>query len=210
MITHGTRPGRRAGPVPRTRRIADPLAENNVVATFCVIGTYVTENPSLIRRMISDGHDVANHTMTHPDLSQCDPCQIQWEFAETSRRIATAAPGAHVGRLRPPYGIWTEAAQRISREYGLQPLGWTVDPRDWSRPGIESIMRTVRDQLWPGGIILLHDGCPPAEMPETGVIGIRDQTVTALRFLIPELRSQGFAFDLPFPPTTPGSTPDPT
>ncbi|MGY8663548.1 polysaccharide deacetylase family protein, partial [Bradyrhizobium sp. UFLA05-109] len=92
-----------------TPDILDVLAEYRAPATFCVIGTYAANEPKLIRRMIAEGHEVANHTMTHPDLSRCEPDEVQCEIVTASSAIRSACPQASVRRVRAPYGIWTEA-----------------------------------------------------------------------------------------------------
>ncbi|WP_439373328.1 chitooligosaccharide deacetylase NodB [Bradyrhizobium sp. DASA03120] len=182
------------GPNPYcTPEILDVLAEYRAPATFCVLGTYAANEPRLIRRMIAEGHEVANHTMTHPDLSRCEPDQVLHEIQTASRVIRCACPQAMVRRVRAPYGIWTEEVLAISAKAGLAALHWSVDPRDWSCPGVDAIVDAVLAAVRPGAIVLLHDGCPPDELGGDNHAGLRSQTVKALYRLIPALRDRGFA-----------------
>ncbi|EHK52329.1 chitooligosaccharide deacetylase NodB [Allomesorhizobium alhagi] len=181
------------GPNPLfTPEILDVLAEQRVPATFFVIGAYAADQPKLIRRMIAEGHEVGNHTMTHPDLSKCGFGEVQREIYETNKAIMTACPQASVRYIRAPYGAWSEDVFTASEIAGLAALHWSVDPRDWSRPGVDAIVDTVLASVRPGAIALLHDGCPPDELTQCTDAGLRDQTVTALSRLISALHDRGF------------------
>ncbi|WP_027513945.1 polysaccharide deacetylase family protein, partial [Rhizobium sullae] len=97
------------GPNPfSTPQILDVLAEHRVPATFFVIGAYAKEQPELIRRIVAEGHEVANHTMTHPDLSTCGLHEVEREIIEANKAILSACPEAAVRHIRAPYGAWTE------------------------------------------------------------------------------------------------------
>ncbi|ACL58908.1 chitooligosaccharide deacetylase NodB [Methylobacterium nodulans] len=181
------------GPNPRcTPDILDVLAEHRVPATFCVIGAYAANEPELIQRMIAEGHEVANHTMTHPDLSRSESGEIQREILWANRVIRMTCPQALLRHMRAPYGSWTEEVLTTAARAGLAALHWSVDPRDWSRPGVDAIVDAVLSSVRPGAIVLLHDGCPPSELAPCTHAGLRDQTVVALARLIPELHSRGF------------------
>ncbi|MCH4561226.1 MULTISPECIES: chitooligosaccharide deacetylase NodB [Mesorhizobium] len=169
-----------------TPEVLDLLAQHRVPATFFVIGAEAVDQPELIRRMIADGHEVANHTMTHPDLFECELGEVECEIAGASRAIRLACPEATVRHFRAPYGSWTEEVLATSASAGLAALHWSVDPRDWSRPGADSIVDAVLAGLRPGAIVLLHDGC------ERNHTEPRDQTITALSHLIPSLHDRGF------------------
>ncbi|MHB0790207.1 chitooligosaccharide deacetylase NodB [Bradyrhizobium sp. 5.13L] len=181
------------GPDPRwTASILDVLAEHAVPATFFVIGACAAAHPELIQRMITEGHEVGNHTMTHPDLSRCEPAEVQHEIQSASDVIRAVCPEASLRHMRAPYGIWTDQVRAMSTKAGLIPLHWSVDPRDWSRPGVAAIVDAVLASVGPGAVVLLHDGCPPVEREQAIDCG-RDQTLEALSRLIPALGEQGFA-----------------
>ncbi|NOJ50234.1 chitooligosaccharide deacetylase NodB [Bradyrhizobium archetypum] len=189
------------GPDPLcTPDVLDVLAEHRVPATFFVIGAYAADQPKLIRRMIADGHEVANHTMTHPDLSRCELTEVQYEILAASRAIKMACPQAQLRHMRAPYGMWSNEVLTTSARAGLTALHWSVDPRDWSRPGVNAIVDAVLASVRAGAIVLLHDGCPPEELGRATHARVRDQTVLALSHLIPALHGRGFSIrSLPQP-----------
>nr|WP_289851688.1 chitooligosaccharide deacetylase NodB [Sinorhizobium meliloti] len=173
-----------------TPQILDVLAEYRVPATFFVIGAYAKEQPELIRRIVAEGHEVANHTMTHPDLSTCGPHEVEREIIEANKAIISACPQAEVRHIRAPFGAWSEDVLSTSASAGLRAIHWSSDPRDWSRPGVDAIVERVLSTARPGAIVLLHDGCPP---DEAELLGLRDQTLLALSRIIPVLHGRGFA-----------------
>ncbi len=88
--------------------------------------------------------------------------------------------------FRAPYGVWTPTALEYCAKEGLTPLDWSVDPRDWSRPGVPAIVNTIMATTRTGSIILEHDGG-----------GDRSQTVSALKLAIPRLLNEGYRFAVP-------------
>ncbi|MBB5536456.1 chitooligosaccharide deacetylase NodB [Rhizobium giardinii] len=175
-----------------TPEVLDVLAQHQVPATFFVIGEYAADQPKLIQRMIAEGHEVANHTMTHPDLSICEPSEVQSQILEADRAIKSASRQASVRYIRAPYGIWTEEVLITVASAGLTAVHWSVDPRDWSNPGVDAIVSAVLDSIRPGAIVLLHDGCPPSELQPDNDASLRYQTVAALSRIIPALHDRGF------------------
>ncbi|ARQ13186.1 chitooligosacharide deacetylase 1 (plasmid) [Rhizobium etli] len=175
-----------------TPEVLDVLAEHGVPATFFVIGEYAADQPKLIQRMIAEGHEVANHTMTHPDLSICEPSEVQRQILEADRAIKGASGQAPVRHIRAPYGIWTEDVLTTAASAGLTAVHWSVDPRDWSNPGVDAIVGAVLDSIRPGAIVLLHDGCPPSELQPGNDASLRYQTISALSRIIPALHDRGF------------------
>ena len=88
--------------------------------------------------------------------------------------------------FRAPYGAWSPDVLAQCRQLGLTPLDWSVDPRDWSRPGVSAIVANIMRNTRTGSIILEHDGG-----------GNRSQTVAALTYVLPRLLAQGFRFGTP-------------
>src|SRR5262252_6631938 len=186
------------GPDPNwTPKILDILKEKNVPATFFVIGLDANKWPQLLRREYAEGHEIGNHTYSHPDWESpnLSPTQIRWELNLTERLIESIV-GAKSLLFRPPYGIdhQPEYAEEVARlpvaqEMGYIIIGQKVDPHDWSQiaPGVPlpaaNIVRNVLDEASDGNIILLHDGG-----------GNREQTVIALPQLIDALRAKGYEF----------------
>ena len=186
------------GPDPTwTPKILDILKEKNVPATFFVIGLSANKWPQFLRREYAEGHDIGNHTYTHPDWENpnLSNTQIRWELNLTERLIESVV-GAKPLMFRPPYGIdhQPEFAEEVShlptaQEMGYLIIGQKVDPHDWSqlRPGVPlpaaTIVENALREAPEGNILLLHDGG-----------GDRSQTVLALPQLIDALRAEGYEF----------------
>jgi len=176
------------GPTARyTPQILDVLARNHAVATFCEIGQQARAQPALVRRVVAGGHRLCDHTITHdPRIGSRPPAVIDQQLRTSRDVLRAASGGADVDYFRAPDGVWTPALVRVSAQDGMQPLGWAVDTRDWTRPGAPALVDLVKRHVRPGAIILFHDGGGP-----------RDQTVAAVRQLLPWLSAQGYSFVLP-------------
>lgn len=175
------------GPDPRyTPLVLDILHSHGIIATFCVIGESAQEHPELVREVHDRGHLIANHTWTHPDLTRLSPAVVRDEIRRAGDAITTASAGYRPALFRAPFGAWSTATLRTCAQMGLRPLDWSVDPRDWSRPGTSRIVQTVLGTTRPGSIILEHDGG-----------GDRSQTVAALRVFLPRLLEAGYHFVTP-------------
>ena len=176
------------GPTARyTPQILDVLARNHAVATFCEIGQQARSQPALVRRVVAGGHRLCDHTITHdPRIGSRPPAVIDQQLRTSRDVLRAASGGADVDYFRAPDGVWTPALVRMSAQDGMQPLGWAIDTRDWTRPGAPALVDAVKRHVRPGAIILFHDGGGP-----------RDQTVAAVGQLLPWLRAQGYSFVLP-------------
>ena len=164
------------------------LAKYDVHATFCMIGHQVPGNASLARAVVSEGHHIANHTFTHPiGMPKLAADRIRSEMEDTTDAIVSAT-GFRPRQFRSPGGEWSPAIMAEAAQQEMLPLGWDVDPRDWSRPGVAKI-RAAMLAARPHDIILCHDGG-----------GDRSQTFAALSAVIPALLSRGWTFvTLPAP-----------
>jgi peptidoglycan/xylan/chitin deacetylase (PgdA/CDA1 family) len=176
------------GPTPAyTVPILELLSRHAVKATFCVTGEMAREYPDLIRRIRDEGHLLCNHTMTHDDqLPGKSKATFLSEITRAEEAIRAAAPDVPIGYYRAPGGAWSTSIREAAAAHGMKSLGWSVDTRDWERPGVKGILTHVKRELSPGGVILVHDGG-----------GNRTQTVAALRVLIPDLLAQGYQFGSP-------------
>ena len=168
-----------------TPQVLALLAQYKIAATFCMIGQSADKHASLVAEVSAAGHLVANHTWTHPNLSKMTEAQVTAEIERTNDAI-TRGGAKQPAFFRAPGGNWSPTVFSVCAKLGLRPLDWSVDPRDWSRPGTEHIVQTVMGHTHTGSIILEHDGG-----------GDRSQTVAALQTFIPQLLQAGYHFVQP-------------
>jgi len=163
-----------------TPRLLEILKQRNIKATFFLIGQNAASNPEIVRRILADGHEVGNHSWTHPQLSKLSDDRVTTEINKTQDAIKEAS-GFTPTLLRPPYGAIT-ARQRewIESQFGLSIILWSVDPFDWKRPGASVITQRILSQVRPGAIILSHD--------------IHKQTVDAMPATLDGLIAKGYKF----------------
>jgi peptidoglycan-N-acetylglucosamine deacetylase len=166
------------GPDPEwTPKVLEVLRNSGVKATFCLVGQNVQAYPDLVRAIVAEGHTLCNHSWDHDEsLGQLGKAAIRADMKRASAAIEAAVPGAPISYFRAPGGNWTASLVSVSRELGMTPLSWTVDPRDWARPPVASIVRTITSSCETGAIFLLHDGG-----------GNRSNTVEAVRSFLPAL-----------------------
>lgn len=174
------------GPNPvDTPRLLRVLREHHVKAVFCLWGDQVEANPRLVRAIVAGGHTLCNHGMHHDDMGTWTPERIKADLERTSAAIHRAAPGVPIRYFRAPYGSWGQTPE-VAARLGMKPLGWRLVVADWEPPGVDELVRRVREGVTEGAVVLMHDG--PAD---------RGQTVDAVDRVIPELRAEGWRFDLP-------------
>ncbi len=169
-----------------TPQLLDMLRARNIRATFYLIGRRVALYPALARRIADEGHEIGNHTWTHPRLSGLGQGSVLRELDRTAEVIRTTV-GQTPHTMRPPYGMLRESQRRmIHAERSYPTILWSIDPEDWRRPGSSVITNRILGRSHPGAVILAHDiiGSTVAAMPATldGLIarGYRFATVSEM------------------------------
>jgi peptidoglycan/xylan/chitin deacetylase (PgdA/CDA1 family) len=182
------------GPGGNTAQVLDLLKQYGIHATFCIIGRMIAEySPDLIRREVAEGHTLCNHTWTHDlNLRTRSEAQIRSELERTNDAIHAIVPGVPIRYFRNPGGNFSPLTIAVARSMGMESLDWNVDPSDWSRPGVQSIINNVLSHTHPGSIVLMHDGG-----------GDRSQTVQALHTILPNLHGRFTLIPMPVPVVTP-------
>ncbi|MFJ7909507.1 polysaccharide deacetylase family protein [Kitasatospora sp. NPDC096204] len=174
------------GPDPRhTPAVLALFEQYGVRATFFLIGENAVEHPALVREIADRGHHIANHTWTHPDLRHLPEGKVRDELERTSDLLQRTA-GRQPTWFRAPGGDWSPTSVKVAAELGMRNMAWSVDPRDWARPGTSAIIDRVLKNVRPGSIVLNHDGG-----------GDRSQTVAALKAYLPVLVDSGYQFTAP-------------
>jgi peptidoglycan/xylan/chitin deacetylase (PgdA/CDA1 family) len=179
------------GPSEWTEPILDLLAAHQAHATFFVIGSHVDGRAETLRRITDEGHEVGNHTWSHPHLARdCDDARVVAELERTSE-VAERILGTRVRRFRGPYYDVDERVSALAAAAGLVHTPGTITPPDWTPTARGAVIATIVLQLvGPGAIIGLHDGIPPAETREPGAS--RAATVDAVATFLPRLRQRGY------------------
>ncbi|MCE9518340.1 MAG: polysaccharide deacetylase family protein [Verrucomicrobia bacterium] len=147
------------GPHPQnTPRLLGMLRERNIKATFFVVGSLAKEYPGIIRAILADGHEIGNHTLTHPlNMTRLSDEKIRHEVGATADALQEIA-GYHARLFRPPGGATNaRIKQWLYDEYGLCNILWSVDPNDWKRPGVSVVTQRLVNGAHPGAILLCHD-----------------------------------------------------
>jgi peptidoglycan/xylan/chitin deacetylase (PgdA/CDA1 family) len=181
------------GPDPvNTPKILDLLGESDVKATFSLVGFRARDTPEVVRRIAAEGHTLSNHSWQHlMDLGRRPLSYLKWDLTQTSNAINTAAPDTPVRYFRAPGGNYTPGLVDQVREYGMTPLFWNVDPRDWDSASYGSgtsmvthIVGAVQATVKPGRIVLSHDCKHP-------------DTIAAYAILLPWLKARYSLIALP-------------
>src|SRR5262245_45145448 len=169
-----------------TAAILDTLRSRRAPGTFFIIGQNAEAHLPLLRQAYAEGHEIGNHTFTHPNLALTSHFITRLEIDATERLIE-AALNKRSAFFRPPYFGDAEPTTSdelvpvgIATELGFLTAGLHIDSDDWRMPGAERILRNVLDRSDSGSVVLLHDGG-----------GNRSQTVAALGRMIDSLRARG-------------------
>src|SRR5437588_4739990 len=186
-----------------TPKLLDLLAAHHIKATFCLIGENAAEHPEIVAREAREGHEIANHSWSHPNLAKMSDDGVRSQLRRTEDTIKSVI-GNRPTLLRPPYGsISARQKKWIHQEFGYKIVLWDVDPFDWRRPGANVVCNRIVKNTRAGSIILAHD--------------IHPGTIDAMPCVLNQLEAKGFKFvtvseligmETPVPPK-PSSSPKP-
>lgn len=162
------------GPDPLwTPRILQILAKHGAHATFFELGSMQAAHPGLREQVLAAGNTIGSHSITHPQLTALPAAKRRHEIFDGPKSTC----------FRPPYGASNPKVRADIKAAGMIQVLWDVDPRDWARPGTNTIVHNILNHAHRRNIILLHDGG-----------GDRSQTAAALDKVLPLLKSQGYTF----------------
>ncbi|CAL9367306.1 polysaccharide deacetylase family protein [Streptomyces sp. Tu 3180] len=138
-----------------TPSLLNALRQNGLRATMFNQGQYAAANPSLVKAQVDAGMWVANHSYTHPHMTQLSQAQMDSEISRTQQAIA-AAGGGTPKLFRPPYGETNSTLRSVESKYGLTEVIWDVDSQDWNNASTDAIVQAA-SRLTDGQVILMHD-----------------------------------------------------
>ncbi|MFF0308040.1 polysaccharide deacetylase family protein [Streptosporangium sp. NPDC004379] len=167
------------GPGHHTAKLLDILARYHARATFFLVGKMVLANADgALRRMVRDGHELGNHTWSHPQLTAMSEGAVRAELTRT-QKVIERRTGVRATLMRPPYGATDKRVAAVARHMGLAQVLWSVDTLDW-RDRVTPVVARRATAIKPGSIVLMHD--------------IHRTTVEAAPRILKELTRRGFAF----------------
>jgi peptidoglycan/xylan/chitin deacetylase (PgdA/CDA1 family) len=169
------------GPSSYTPAFLDVLKQKGVTGTFFMIGQQVAPNASLVRRILAEGHELADHSWNHPNLSG-GGAFASGQISSTANAIQTAS-GFKPCAFRAPGGAVSSGLISLARGLGFTTVQWDVDTNDWQLPGSEAVYSRVVNGVRNGSIVLMHDGGGP-----------RSQGLAALPRIIDTLKARGYGF----------------
>jgi len=144
------------------------------------VGQRVKQYPEIARRIVAEGHQIANHSYSHPAFTKLKAKALDKQVEDTSTIIETTT-GVSPTCIRPPYGALNDRViLSLLEDHGLNIILWNVDPQDWKRPGIDLVVERVVSGAKPGAVILLHD--------------IHRETAEALPSILTSLLAKGYLF----------------
>ncbi len=160
-----------------TEELLEIFAEHDLQITFFFAGYWLEKYPDLVKKIFDQGHEVENHSYTHPHFNSLSPTQIKKELEDTSMLIKNIT-GKKPRFFRPPFGEYNNKVIEVVTNLNYQVIQWSLDSLDWKEPGTDSIINRVLNNVSPGEIILMHNNAP--------------ETPDALRALIPALKENGY------------------
>ncbi|MEU4096339.1 polysaccharide deacetylase family protein [Streptomyces sp. NPDC026673] len=162
-----------------TDRLLDLLKRHKAPSTFFLEGRRIHKHPDVVRRIAAEGHEIGNHTWTHPRLTDVSDAQIREEMLRTGRAISDIT-GKRPTLMRPPQGRTDDHVSEVLRKLGLAQVLWTVTAKDYETTDAALITERVLDGADRDGIILLHP--------------LHKGTVPAMPGILKELTARGYTF----------------
>ncbi|MEG0294738.1 polysaccharide deacetylase family protein [Enterococcus sp.] len=159
-----------------TPKVLKVLADKKVKSTFFLLGQNAKEYPELVQQIQKDGHEIASHSYSHPQLTSLTADQVTKEVRETDKAIFKAT-GILPRTFRPPYGA---VNPEVAKAIGKPVIQWDIDSLDWQSKNTHSVIEVVKQTSHPGGIVLMHD--------------IQQSTADGIATIIDNLKSHGYEF----------------
>ncbi|MFZ5974641.1 MAG: polysaccharide deacetylase family protein [Bacillota bacterium] len=173
-LTMDTANGQEAWP-----KIFEILDHYNVKATFFVTLDWAKKHADILKEAVKRGHEVGNHSATHPYMSKMSRDQIEKELMDTTNYLESVT-GQRTMLFRPPYGDYSSQMVKTCRECGFQVIQWDVDSIDWQDPSVDVIVQRINKNVRNGSILLFHTNA--------------SQITESLPAVIESLKEKGYGF----------------
>ncbi len=148
-----------------TPRVLDVLRRHNVKATFFLVGNKVRQYPDIAKRIVAEGHSIANHTYSHQPTFPLKGYNAVAKELKSCQDVIMKTTGVSTQLFRPPFGVTNPIIGKAVRKLGIQCVGWSVRSLDTVKSqGVERTFERVCQRLHNGAIILLHDRCEDADV----------------------------------------------
>ncbi len=150
-----------------TQILIDTFAKYNIKVTFFVVGEWVDKFPEMVKALHNAGHEIQNHSNSHPHLTNLSKKEIVEEITDCNSKIK-AITGVQPTLMRPPYGDYDNKVIEATESLGMRTIQWSVDSLDWKDLSANEIENRVKSAIQPGGIVLFHNAAkhtPQALVP---------------------------------------------
>lgn len=161
----------------RTEKIIEILKENDIKTTFFLTGFWVEAYPEYVKLIAQEGHEIGNHTLTHPHLNSLTGDEVRAELKRVEQMIERVS-GQITSLFRPPFGEYSNQVIEVATELGYKTIQWSIDSLDWQNLTREEIVERVTSRSHKGAIVLFHNN------------GL--YTADALPEIIAHFRKQGY------------------
>ncbi len=151
----------------QTQTLLDILADKGVKSTFFLVGFWAEKFPESVKAIHAAGHDVGNHSDTHPHLTKLEKDKITAQIEECNKKIE-ASCAVRPTLFRPPYGDYNNCVVESTNELKMHCIQWDVDSLDWKDPTADDMVKRIKSKIKPGSIILMHNGAKntPEALPK--------------------------------------------
>ncbi|GAB6137600.1 polysaccharide deacetylase family protein [Halanaerobaculum tunisiense] len=160
-----------------THRLLEIFRKHDIYVTFFFGGNWLEEYPDLVQEIVANGHEIGNHSYTHPHMTKLSAQQIKKELTRTSELIKKLT-GQQPTLFRPPFGEYDNQLIKVAHELDYHVVQWTIDSLDWKDVSTDFIVNRVLENAAPGSIVLMHNN--------------GTHTADALAKLIPQLKERGY------------------
>lgn len=155
-------------------KMLDILKKHHVKATFFLEGRWVKNHPDMAKMIVDAGHEIGNHSYSHPDLKTLSNAKIREELVKTNE-VIEATTGVKCKWFAPPSGSYRDDVVKIAADLDMKTIMWSVDTIDWQNPSPSVIVKRVMSKVHCGAMILMHPTLPTAEALEPLIISIQQK-----------------------------------